>query len=176
MEDRMTCGDKITYILFREGLRAYIEIYTDKEMYCYGNTKKPDNFNDIMATPKMEQALKILYQNKEKGYYKHTKIQDYNIHIGVGMITSITTTKTMHGQLVELPQELQPIEIRGINELPHQPNYDFECHTNKLVIYEYAPVYRRMQMDFENSVCMTVPGRKKYVYDADGMIVEYDVY
>lgn len=30
-------------------------------------------------------------------------------------------------------------------------------------------------MDFENSVCMTVPGRKKYVYDADGMTIEYDV-
>ena len=175
MEDKMTCGDSVTYTLFMKDWKVYLEIYSDKEIYWYGNTKKPDNFNDIMATPKMEQLLKTLTQNKEKGYCKHTKIQGYDIHVGVGMITAIKTTKTIHDQQVELPQEIYSLKIRGINQLPHQPNFDFECHTNKLVLYEYAPVYKRIQMTFENSVCVTVPGRNKYVYDDEGVTVEYDV-
>lgn len=173
----MKCGDRVTYTLFRKEWEAYLEVYSKKEIRSYGNTPKPHNFNDIMATEKMEQIEKtlLLHENEEKGYYKHTTIQDYDITVGIGIITAMKTTKEVRGQLFELPQEIYRIEVTGVPELPHQPNVEFKCHKNKLVIYEYAPVYRRMQMDFEHSVCVKVPGRNRYEYTSDGMTIEYDV-
>lgn len=171
----MKCGDIITYTLFRKDFKAYLEVYFEDNINTYGSTTKPDNFNDIMATTKMEQTIKELTRNKEKGYCKNIEIQKYNISVGTGRITAIQQTKQIRGQIFELPQEIYPIEISGTNNLAYQPNFDFKCHRNRLVIYEYKQVARRMQVNFEHSVVRMVPGMVKYVYDSRGMTAEYDV-